>query len=106
MKLFWLLLAFMISLGFSEFILLATAYAQSGAPTGTLVNPDVPNGVESNPSTFENVQPVLGATPAPVKHPKAHHLPPAKTKMEKSSFVSPPDTMQTQTQPPEPKERH
>ena len=97
MKLFLLMFAFAISVALSELILIATAFAQSGAPTGTFVNPSVPNGVESNPQTFENVQPVVGSTPAPVPHliPK-HHLKGGNTKSKSSSFVSPPDTMEKQ----------
>lgn len=107
MKLFLLLFAFAISVAVSELILIATAFAQSGAPTGTFVNPSVPNGVESNPQTFENVQPVIGSTPAPVPHlvPK-HHLKGGDVKMQKQSFVSPPDTMEKETEPPEPKDRN
>ena len=108
MKLVMIAVAFLVSLVCSEFVLFSTAFAQSGAPTGTLVNPSSPNGVESNPTTFENVQPVLGATPPPVKHPaKAPKiLKPAKTKMKPSSFASPPDTMEKETAPPEPKGSH
>lgn len=83
--------------------------AQSGAPTGTLVDPSSANGVESNPTTFENVQPLLGATPTPPKHPKPPKVSkhkPAPMKMETKSFASPPDTMEKETKPPEPKESH
>ncbi len=106
-KSFMLLFAFVISVLVSEFILIASAFAQSGAPTGTFVNPSVPNGVESNPQTFENVQPVLGQTPPPAKPVK--RLKPAKggnVQQRPSSFVSPPTTMVEEQSTPAPKVRN
>jgi hypothetical protein len=83
-------------------IFVATAFAQSGAPTGTHINPSVPNGVESNPVTFENVQPVLGTTPAPAataaprskSKRRSHGLKGGNSQVQKQTFVSPPDSME------------
>jgi hypothetical protein len=107
MKIALIVFAFLLSLVASEFVLIASAFAQSGAPTGTLINPSSPNGVESNPTTFENVQPVLGSTPPPVKHPKFRRkVKGGNVQSEQKSFVSPPDTMEKETTPAEPKESH
>jgi hypothetical protein len=99
-----LFFAFVISILVSEFILVVSAFAQSGAPTGTFVNPSVPNGVESNPQTFENVQPVVGQTPPPTQ--KVKRLKPAKggnVQSKPSSFVSSPETMVQEQSTPAPK---
>jgi hypothetical protein len=89
------------------FIVSASAFAQSGAPTGTFINPSVPNGVESNPQTFENVQPVLGPTPPPAKHPKFKKQAKGSNVVTKpGSFVSPPDTMAQEQSTPAPKVNH
>ena len=95
-----------IKAGILFFIFSASAFAQSGAPTGTFINPSVPNGVESNPQTFENVQPVLGSTPPPADHPKFRKQGKgSNVETKPGSFVSPPETMAQEQSTPAPKKK-